>query len=205
MSKRDPKNNLISPKAESNDEKRSLTEQKGDVSTFLRPEFQALAAIKALIPPKTNRQNTFDFAVLYDEIQSIIRAVSSGDMSRPEEITMAQITTLDRLFTRLLEIAFQNLEQGHFESLLRVALKAQSQCARTIETLATLKYPAVITKQLNMANQQVVNNGTIQTGPQGATPNPVELPNALSEADAVNSSICAFPKSPAREPVPKKS
>jgi hypothetical protein len=205
MSKHDPKNDLPSPKAESNDEKRSLTEQKGDVSTFLRPEFQALSAINALIAPQDKKQDSLNLGALYKEIQSITKAVSSGDMSRPEEIAMAQITTLDRLFTRLLEIAFQNLEQGHFESLLRVALKAQMQCARTIETLATLKNPSVITKQLNMANQQVVNNGTLQTGPQGATPNPVELPNALSEADAVNSSICAFPTTPARETVPKKS
>lgn len=45
---------------------------------------------------------------------------------------------------------------------MRLALKAQAQCARTIEVLAAIKNPPVIyAKQANIANgPQQVNNGT---------------------------------------------
>jgi hypothetical protein len=47
------------------------------------------------------------------------------------------------------------------EQYLRLALKPQSQCRATIETLAVLKNPPVFTRQANIAGQQVVNNGTM--------------------------------------------
>ena len=195
MKVHDPNNDSDSPEDDSKVEEQSRNDEKRNAALFLSPECQSLTAINALLTPQDKEAGTIKLGALYEEIQSIIKAVSSGDMSRPEEIAMAQITTLDRLFTRLLEISFQNLEQGQFESLLRVAMKAQSQCARTIETLATLKNPAII------ANQQLVNNGTMQT-PQNASQDPQE---AILTPDSSNSSICAFPKTPAREPVPKES
>lgn len=46
------------------------------------------------------------------------------------------------------------------ETLLRLALKAQTQCRATLETLAAIKNPPVIfAKQANIANgQQQINN-----------------------------------------------
>ena len=51
-----------------------------------------------------------------------------------------------------------NVTTPQFEKIMKLGLKSQSQCARTMETLATLKNPAIIAKQFNMANQQVVNH-----------------------------------------------
>ena len=43
---------------------------------------------------------------------------------------------------------------------MRLALKAQAQCTRTLEVLAAIKNPpVVIAKQANIAQQQQVNNG----------------------------------------------
>lgn len=56
---------------------------------------------------------------------------------------------------------------------MRLALRAQAQSARTLETLAALKNPTVFAKQLNLASQQVVNNaGKL---PAKTAPAPAEL------------------------------
>ena len=54
---------------------------------------------------------------------------------------------------------------------LRLALKAQSQCRATLETLATIKNPPVIyAKQANIANgPQQVNNGSLPASVGGET------------------------------------
>jgi hypothetical protein len=46
------------------------------------------------------------------------------------------------------------------EVRLRLALKAQTQCRATVETLATMKNPVVFAKQANIAHgpQQINNN-----------------------------------------------
>jgi hypothetical protein len=48
----------------------------------------------------------------------------------------------------------------HYETFLRLELKAQAQCRSTLETLATIKNPPVIyAKQANISNNQQINNG----------------------------------------------
>jgi hypothetical protein len=56
------------------------------------------------------------------------------------------------------------MEQAHMpnlEGFMRLALRAQSQCRATLETLATIKNPPVVfARQANIANgPQQVNNG----------------------------------------------
>tara|TARA_A100001037_G_scaffold306864_1_gene357669 strand:- start:9220 stop:9843 length:624 start_codon:yes stop_codon:yes gene_type:complete len=167
----------------------------------LLPESQATVALHSIIPKNDKGDPEVPLPGLHKELKSIADAVNSGDVSRPERVAISQITVLDRLFARLIEIAFQNLARGQFESLLRVALKAQSQCARTIETLAALKNPAVIARQFNLANQQVVQNGPIQP-PETPQESANELnapPQAIENTNPANSSFCTIQKSPAQE------
>jgi hypothetical protein len=65
------------------------------------------------------------------------------------------------------------------EQYMRLALKAQSQCRATLETLAQMKNPPVFTPQANVAGQQVVNNGTICRRPRAGNET---TPNELLEA-----------------------
>ena len=46
-----------------------------------------------------------------------------------------------------------------FEANMRIALRAQSQCRAAIEAIALLKNPPLFAKQVNTAQQQIVNNG----------------------------------------------
>jgi hypothetical protein len=51
------------------------------------------------------------------------------------------------------------------EAFMRLALRAQAQCAHTIRVLGELKNPTVFSRTTNIANQQQVNNGAVACAP----------------------------------------
>jgi len=75
---------------------------------------------------------------------------------------MNQATALQSLFARLAERGMGCDHVPGFEANMRMALRAQSQCRATLETLAAIKNPpTVYAKQANFAaGHQQVNNGT---------------------------------------------
>lgn len=89
--------------------------------------------------------------------------VNDGDLTELEATLTAQTVTLDTMFNELARRAVANMgtHMQVTESYMRLALKAQSQCARTIEVLANMKNPPIVyAKQMNVANgNQQVNNG----------------------------------------------
>jgi hypothetical protein len=95
-----------------------------------------------------------------------VRAVNSRNLTDPEATLVAQAHTLDVLFAHLTRRAVLNM--GHAlnatETYFRLALKAQSQCRATLQTLADIKNPPTIfARQANITNgPQQVNNGTCQ-------------------------------------------
>ena len=71
----------------------------------------------------------------------------------------------------------------NYEAHMRLALKAQSQCRATLETLATIKNPpVVIARQANIAQgPQQVNNGMMPAAEPRAGAGKTEKPqNKLS-------------------------
>ncbi|MGZ8172615.1 hypothetical protein [Methylobacter sp.] len=98
---------------------------------------------------------------LVDVLSSQIDQVYEGNMNRPEAMLLAQAHTLDELFNNLARRAHDQEQMKHYETFLRMALKAQGQCRATLETLAAIKTPPIIfAKQANIANgHQQINNG----------------------------------------------
>ena len=97
-------------------------------------------------------------AVMHDKVRKVV----SGDLSLLESTLTAQTVALDTMFNELARRASLNISE-HIqvaETYLRLALKAQAQCARTIEVLAAMKNPPIVyAKQMNVANgNQQVNN-----------------------------------------------
>ena len=90
-------------------------------------------------------------------------AVNRGDMREHEAMLSAQAVALNAIFGELARRAALNMGDyiGATETYLRLALKAQSQCRSTIETLAEMKNPPVVfARQANISNgPQQVNNG----------------------------------------------
>jgi len=84
-----------------------------------------------------------------------------GDLSELESTLTAQVFSLNAIFATLARksAACEYLKQ--VETYLRLALKAQAQCARTVEILAAMKNPPIVyAKQANIAqgHQQINNN-----------------------------------------------
>jgi len=78
-----------------------------------------------------------------DHMQIVTKAAEAGDMAMASRMLAAQAMTLDSMFTELARRAALNM--GEFingaERYGRLALKAQSNCRATLETLAKLHQP----------------------------------------------------------------
>lgn len=97
------------------------------------------------------------------ELETQCAAVQRGDLSRPEALLTAQAHTLDAIFNKLARLAAANLNEYPVwgDRYLRLAMKAQTQCRATLETLANIKNPPMVfAKQANVATgpQQINNN-----------------------------------------------
>lgn len=97
-----------------------------------------------------------------------VKQVNANDTKALEETLTAQATALDTIFNEMARRAALNMgaHLSAVESYMRLALKAQAQCARTIEIISTMKNPPIVyAKQANISNgNQQVNNGSVNNG-----------------------------------------
>lgn len=127
-----------------------------------------------------------DPTALADELSAQISAVTKGDLQRAEAMLIAQAHTLEALFYELARRA--GLNMGEYlqaaETYMRLALKAQSQCRATLETLAAIKNPAAVAfvRQANIAHgPQQVNNAAPPTAAATRARESEIAPNELLE------------------------
>lgn len=160
MSRRDS-DNLSPPTAPFTVEMQpNETEGAAMARTALRP---AVSAACTAMEYRVLPRDELDLNALVNELSAQCGAVSRGDLGRPEAMLTAQAHALDGIFNSLAQRAARNIGR-HPEAVdtyLRLALRAQSQCRATLETLATIKNPpVVIARQANIAHgPQQVNNG----------------------------------------------
>ena len=128
-----------------------------------KPEVQAALTLKSLEDhaPESSAP-LMDFVAALEKHG---KDANAGNLTQGEAMLMAQAHTLDAIFNTLTRRALLNLGQypDAVERYLRLALKAQSQCRSTLETLAAIKNPphVAFVKQANIAGgHQQVNNGT---------------------------------------------
>jgi hypothetical protein len=91
------------------------------------------------------------------------KRVNSNDFPSTEQMLMAPAVSLNGIFGEMSRRSALNMDQ-HLEAaerFMRLALKTQSQCRTTVETLAAIKHPPVVSaKQANFATgHQQVSNG----------------------------------------------
>lgn len=118
------------------------------------------------------------------DLRSRAAAVHAGDLQPVEAALLGQAETLAMMFTNLHLRAKQSTNLECMRALLTLALKAQAQSRATLETLVEVKRPRqlVITRQANIAQQQMVHNGGAeprQPAPARTATNvtaPIELP-----------------------------
>ncbi len=132
------------------------TDSRTDTRALLNPCVQAGHTIRAVGKFKS------DMLDLVAELREQIEAVNRGDMKRPEAMLFTQAHTLNEMFNGLARRAFNQENINRLESFMRLALKSQTQCRATLETLSIINNPPIVyTKQANIVasgQQQVVNN-----------------------------------------------
>ena len=136
-------------------------------------------------------QSSLEFTDYLSEMKRRSEAIKAGDMSLAEDFLISQASALDAMFNSLAVRATNYLGVGNESSMkamevhLRLALRAQSQCRTTLEALSEIKNPRsiTVTKQANFADQQVVNNGTMNTGSTGDTSTPACAGNTEKESN----------------------
>ncbi|MBK8019790.1 MAG: hypothetical protein IPK20_26010 [Betaproteobacteria bacterium] len=136
--------------------------------TLTRPEVQAAAVIQRF------EGDNHDVNALVRELTAQADAIRRGDLGRVETMLIAQAHTLDEIFANLSRRSHANIVNGYgdaAERYMRLALKAQSQCRTTLETLAEIKNPKPVAfvGQANFANgpQQVNNQRDFATSSRG--------------------------------------
>ena len=131
-----------------------------DIARLLTsPPFAAARAIQA-VEGIQGYGAQLDTAELLKFLRVQAEIVNDGDLAQVETMLLNQATALQSLFARLVERGMGAELLQHYEAHLRLALRAQAQCTRTLETLAAMKNPpVVIARQANIAQQQQVNNG----------------------------------------------
>jgi hypothetical protein len=188
------------------------SEEKAHARLMASPTANAAVTIYHFHP----MQKDCDITALLHEVGKHALDVRDGDMRRPEAMLVTQAHTLDVLFNSLAQKAAEQMRGGYLgaaDGLLRLAMKAQSQCRTTIEAIAEIKTPksATFIKQANIAQQQQVNNGAAEPGGQTSrahekniTPNPsnellTESPHATLDAGGAGASSLLNPKLEAME------
>jgi hypothetical protein len=134
--------------------------------SYLRPTLQAAATIQAWNKGKVD--DGLRLPALIAELGEQVAAVNSGDLRRAEALLITQAHTLDTIFGNLARRACKQEYLRQYETYMRLALKAQSQCRATVHALADMKNPRPVAfvQQANIASgPQQVNNGT--TRPNG--------------------------------------
>lgn len=148
------------------------------------PTVRALSGGRLYIKPMMGEHGLTE---CHRALTAQVKAVQSGSLQEAEKMLVAQANTLDAIFNELARRAALNMGEylGATETYLRLALKAQSQCRATLETLAEIKNPmtGAYVRQANIAaGHQQINNGSPpadEASRAGETENP---PNKLLEA-----------------------
>lgn len=136
------------------------TEDEAMARAALTSEFRATHTIFDLI--QISPFKDADLTQLSKRLERQTGQLRSGDLSQAESMLAAQAYTLDALFHNLLRRSALNMknEFNVVERLMKLAMRAQSQCRTTLDSLAAMKKPPPeLIKQTNIAHgPQQVNN-----------------------------------------------
>ena len=131
-----------------------------------------------------------DLTETFRAMQSDGRKVQAGDLSGVEAMLSSQMVALNAIFGELARRAALNMGEylDAMDKYLRLALRAQSQCRATAETLAVIRQgPPIFARQANVAHgPQQVNNGVsgaVSTDAHAGEKALIQQPEQLESSD----------------------
>ena len=126
----------------------------------------------------TTGEDRIGIGEILSTLQDNSKALDSDKpLALTERILLAQAQSLNAIFCEMANKASYQSNVEIMDRLLKLGLKAQSQCRATLETLAVIKNPPVVfAKQANIAHNQQVNNAPAPTQgePLDAEPQAIE-------------------------------
>ena len=138
------------------------TPDQGRARVALTPEYHAADSIFQLNQVTAFREA--DPTMLAKHLESQTLKIRNGDLGQVDAMLSAHASTLDALFHNLLLRsalnARDNFDVG--EKLMKLALKAQSQCATALTKLAEIRNPKAYLSQTNIGLNQQINNGHME-------------------------------------------
>jgi len=162
-----PKKPASTPPARSNtvsvDARKGESDRQAKARLVVSPTFNAAIVERSIVGGLVSGVEfsvTDIHSALTEKFRPVVR---DNDMSSVETILLAQANTCDLLFNDMALKARAADTMPKLEAYMRMALKAQQQCASTLRILGELKSPKQVAfiKQANVAHgAQQVNNGT---------------------------------------------
>jgi HD superfamily phosphohydrolase len=140
-------------------DEQEIRQQKIDRS---RKYTNCLATAAMAINKLHNHGRLLDQQTIIAELTKSSNRVKDGNITEIEQILMTQAKMLDYIFYDSLNHLADLDMVNQVEAISNIAFRAQSQCRKTLSTLAELKHPrrVMFVKQLNNAvNQQINNHG----------------------------------------------
>jgi hypothetical protein len=136
----------------------------GAAKMVTAPDLAAMRVIRSA-EAHTGLDDAIDVPALMALLRDQAAAVSRGDLSQFEAMLLSQATALQSLFSRLTDRGMAQDQIAAFDANMRMALRAQSQCRATLETLAVIKNPPIVfARQANVTTgPQQVNNGAARS------------------------------------------
>ena len=115
--------------------------------------------------------------------QSSEQLQSDAPLHLTENILISQAQSLNVMFCDLAIKANNQKYIDNMDKFLKLALKAQSQCRATLETLANIKNPPIVfAKHANIAHHQQINNQQVNhTAQSEQTSEPVQQAQSAIE------------------------
>ncbi|MDA1326278.1 MAG: hypothetical protein O3C34_16230, partial [Proteobacteria bacterium] len=148
--------------------------------TILRPTVQAAVTLKEY----GKSYGDLDISGLIDALTEQTTLANDGDLGRGEAMLTTQAHTLDAIFNNLAQRAINSEYMENLDRYLKLALRAQSQCRATWETLSAMKNPPMVgyVRQANISHgHQQVNNAPSPASDTSHTRENANLQNKLLE------------------------
>lgn len=131
-----------------------------------QPKVEKITSPFALAGQTLGNLFSLDASSISEKLEASAKAISGGQLEGVEGTLATQAATLNALFHHLTQYSTKERRtMEDFSGYMKLALKAQAQSAHALEVLGNMKQGprVVVTRQLNAANQQVVNNAPAES------------------------------------------
>lgn len=145
-------------------------------SLLTKPAYSALRIIESAQGRAVSDQ--IDIPAMMALLEARADQAADGDLSHLERMLATQAVALQSLSTHLIQRGLNESLMANLEGFVRLGLKAQAQCTKTIETLHELQNPTAPTfvKQANMSG-----GGPMQVNNAAAPSRKREIENEQSK------------------------